>query len=313
MLVFVIMFLFLQNLRYTLIPSLVVPIALLGTCAALQLFGFSINVLTMFAMVLAIGILVDDAIVVVENVERIMAEEGLPPKEATVKAMKQITGAVIGITVVLIAVFVPMAFFPGAIGIIYKQFSVTIVMSMVFSAFMALTLTPALCATILKPIPEGHAHHKNWFFRGFDWLIGKTTNGYGRVVGGAVKRNYRMMVIYMAILAGLGYTYVRLPSGFLPVEDQGYAIAATQLPAGSTAQRTAGVLDQVDDFFMNRSGVRKIVSILGFGFNGNGQNAGISFATYEDWSERGPGDSSEASSVRPWEHLPAFRKAPCSP
>lgn len=293
-LVFVIMFLFLQNLRYTLIPSLVVPIALLGTCAALQLFGFSINVLTMFAMVLAIGILVDDAIVVVENVERIMAEEGLPPKEATVKAMKQITGAVIGITVVLIAVFVPMAFFPGAIGIIYKQFSVTIVMSMVFSAFMALTLTPALCATILKPIPEGHAHHKNWFFRGFDWLIGKTTNGYGHVVGGAVKRNYRMMVIYMAILAGLGYTYVRLPSGFLPVEDQGYAIAATQLPAGSTAQRTEGVLDQVDDFFMNRSGVKKIVSILGFGFNGNGQNAGISFATYEDWSERGPGDSSEA-------------------
>ncbi len=293
-LVFIIMFLFLQNLRYTLIPTLVVPVALLGTCAALQLFGFSINVLTMFAMVLAIGILVDDAIVVVENVERIMAEEGLPPREATVKAMKQITGAVIGITVVLIAVFVPMAFFPGAIGIIYKQFSLTIVMSMVFSALMALTLTPALCATILKPIPAGHAHHKNWFFSTFDRLIGGTTSVYGRVIAGALKRNGRMVGVYIAIVAALGYAYVRLPTGFLPLEDQGYAIAATQLPAGATAERTAGVLSKVDDFFLNRSGVDKIVSILGFGFNGNGQNAGISFATYKDWSQRGPADSSDA-------------------
>ncbi|MCE7029592.1 efflux RND transporter permease subunit [Jiella avicenniae] len=293
-LVFVIMFLFLQNFRYTLIPTLVVPIALLGTCAALQIFGFSINVLTMFAMVLAIGILVDDAIVVVENVERIMAQEGLPPREATKKAMKQITGAVIGITVVLIAVFVPMAFFPGAIGIIYRQFSLTIVMSMVFSALMALTLTPALCATILKPIPAGHEHHKNWFFRLFDKLIGKTTAGYGRVVGGAVRRNVRMLAVYAAIVGALGYAYSKLPSGFLPLEDQGYAIAATQLPAGATAERTAGVLDKVNDFFLNRSGVKRIVSVLGYGFNGNGQNAGLSFATFEDWDERGPGDSSEA-------------------
>ncbi len=293
-LVFVIMFLFLQNFRYTLIPTLVVPVALLGTCAALQVFGFSINVLTMFAMVLAIGILVDDAIVVVENVERIMHEEGLPPKEATIKAMKQITGAVIGITVVLIAVFVPMAFFPGAIGIIYKQFSLTIVMSMVFSALMALTLTPALCATILKPIPAGHAHHKSWFFRGFDRIISKTTSGYSWVIGGAVKRNGRMMVIYAAVVAALGYTYTRLPTGFLPLEDQGYAIAATQLPAGATAERTAEVLKSVDEFFVNRSGVASIVSILGFGFNGSGQNAGLSFPMYKDWSERGPADSSDA-------------------
>ncbi|UOK73348.1 efflux RND transporter permease subunit [Ancylobacter polymorphus] len=293
-LVFAIMFLFLQNLRYTLIPTLVVPIALLGTCAALLIFGFSINVLTMFAMVLAIGILVDDAIVVVENVERIMAQEGLPPKQATIKAMKQITGAVIGITVVLIAVFVPMAFFPGAIGIIYRQFSLTIVMSMVFSALMALTLTPALCATILKPIPAGHAHHKNWFFRGFDRLIGRTTGGYGWIVGGAVKRNFRMMAVYLALVGMLAYAYARLPTGFLPLEDQGYGIATTQLPAGATAERTAEVLAKVDNFFLNRPGVDKIVSILGYGFNGYGQNAGISFATYKDWSERGPADSSDA-------------------
>lgn len=293
-LVFVIMFLFLQNFRYTLIPTLVVPVALLGTCAALYIFGFSINVLTMFAMVLAIGILVDDAIVVVENVERIMHEEGLPPKAATVKAMKQITGAVIGITVVLIAVFVPMAFFPGAIGIIYKQFSLTIVMSMVFSALMALTLTPALCATILKPIPHGGEHKKNWFFRGFDRVINKTTSGYGWLIGGTVKRSLRMMVVYLAIFAALGYTYVRLPTGFLPLEDQGYAIAATQLPAGATTQRTDALLGKVDEFFVNRSGVDKVVTILGFGFNGNGQNAGISFATFKDWSERGPADSSDA-------------------
>lgn len=293
-LVFVIMFLFLQNFRYTLIPTLVVPVALLGTCAALLLFGFSINVLTMFAMVLAIGILVDDAIVVVENVERIMHEEGLPPKEATVKAMKQITGAVIGITVVLIAVFMPMAFFPGAVGIIYKQFSLTIVMSMVFSALMALTLTPALCATILTPIHPDHAHHKNWFFRAFDKVIGKTTSGYGKVVGATIRRSARMMAIYLAIFVVLGYAYVRLPTGFLPLEDQGYAIATTQLPAGATAGRTASVLDKVDEFFLNRSGVAKMVTILGFGFNGNGQNAGISFATFKDWSERGPADSSDA-------------------
>lgn len=293
-LVFVIMFLFLQNLRYTLIPTLVVPVALLGTCASMLAFGFSINVLTMFGMVLAIGILVDDAIVVVENVERIMAEEGLSPKEATKKAMRQITGAVIGITVVLIAVFTPMAFFPGAIGIIYKQFSLTIVVSMIFSALMALSLTPALCATLLKPIAPGHAHHKNWFFRGFDNVIRSTTNGYGWVISGTVKRGIRMMLIYTAILAGLGYTYSRLPSGFLPLEDQGFAIATTQLPAGATAERTAGVLDKVDEFFLHRSGVESVVSILGYGFNGSGQNAGISFATFKDWAERGPADSSDA-------------------
>ncbi|OLP58831.1 multidrug efflux RND transporter permease subunit [Xaviernesmea oryzae] len=293
-LVFVIMFLFLQNLRYTLIPTLVVPVALLGTCAALLLFGFSINVLTMFAMVLAIGILVDDAIVVVENVERIMHEEGLPPRQATAKAMKQITGAVVGITVVLIAVFVPMAFFPGAVGIIYKQFSLTIVMSMVFSALMALTLTPALCATILKPIPAGHSQCKIWFFRVFDRVIARTISGYGWIIGATTRRSLRMMALYAAIVIALGYVYIRLPTGFLPLEDQGYAIATTQLPAGATAERTSNVLKKVDGFFLGRSGIEKIVTILGFGFNGNGQNAGISFATFKDWSDRGPSDSSDA-------------------
>ena len=223
-LVFVVMFIFLQNFRYTIIPTLVVPVALSGTLAVMLAAGFSINVLTMFAMVLAIGILVDDAIVVVENVERIMSEEGLPPLEATRKAMSQITGAIVGITLVLASVFVPLAFFPGSVGVIYRQFSLTMVTSILFSALMALSLTPALCATFLKPVKAGHNHAKGgvfgWFNRGFD----KTSRGYSNIVGRSVRKAGRLMLIYIALLAGLGYFYVQIPSAFLPQEDQGLSL-----------------------------------------------------------------------------------------
>ncbi len=284
-LVFVVMFLFLQNIRYTLIPTIVVPIALLGTCAVMLATGFSINVLTMFAMVLAIGILVDDAIVVVENVERLMAKEGLSPREATIKAMKQISGAIIGITVVLTAVFVPMAFFPGAVGIIYRQFSLTMVVSILFSGFLALTLTPALCATFLKPIPKGH-HEKGgffgWFNRGFDRLAGS----YRGTVGWATNRTGRMMVVYLALLVGLGWAYVRLPSGFLPTEDQGYVITDIQAPPEASQTRTLESVKQVESVFMKEEGVASMFTVLGFSFSGNGLSSGIAFPTLKDWSER---------------------------
>ncbi|WP_370276300.1 efflux RND transporter permease subunit, partial [Roseovarius indicus] len=218
-LVFVVMMIFLQNLRYTIIPMLVVPIALAGTLAVMLGAGFSINVLTMFAMVLAIGILVDDAIVVVENVERIMSEEGLSPREASKKAMSQISGAIVGITLALMAVFVPLAFFPGSVGIIYQQFSLTMVVSIFFSAFLALSLTPALCGTFLKPIPPGHSHEKRgpagWFNRGFD----RTSKGYSGLVGWLIHRSGRMMLVYLALVIGLGWFYARVPAGFLPQED----------------------------------------------------------------------------------------------
>ncbi len=296
-LVFLVMFLFLQNIRYTIIPTLVVPVALLGACAVMYVAGFSINVLTMFAMVLAIGILVDDAIVVVENVERIMAEEGLPPKEATRKAMGQISGAIIGITLVLTAVFVPMAFFPGAVGIIYQQFSLTMVVSILFSGFLALSLTPALCATFLKPIKHDH-HEKRgffgWFNRGFD----RTANGYSGMVGGLAKRSGRMMVVYLALLVGLGYTYIQLPTSFLPNEDQGFLLVDMQAPSEASASRTAEVIQQVEQIFMKEKAVERIVAISGFSFSGSGQNAGLAFVSLKDWSERGPEDSATAIAQR---------------
>ncbi|SOC40454.1 multidrug efflux pump [Rhizobium subbaraonis] len=296
-LVFIVMFLFLQNIRYTIIPTLVVPVALLGTCAAMYVSGFSINVLTMFAMVLAIGILVDDAIVVVENVERIMAEEGLSPKEATKKAMGQITGAIIGITLVLSAVFIPMAFFPGAVGIIYQQFSLTMVVSILFSGFLALSLTPALCATFLKPIKHGH-HEKRgffgWFNRGFD----KTAHGYSGVVSRIITRSGRLMVVYLALLVGLGYAYMQLPTGFLPNEDQGYLIVDMQAPSEASGTRTADVIQQVEKIFLGEDAVAGIVAISGFSFSGTGQNAGLAFVPLKDWSERGPEDSAEAIAGR---------------
>ncbi len=291
-LVFVVMFVFLQNFRYTVIPTLVVPVALLGTCAVMYATGFSINVLTMFAMVLAIGILVDDAIVVVENVERIMAEEGLSPKAATQKAMRQITGAILGITLVLACVFIPMAFFPGSTGIIYRQFSLTMVVSILFSAFLALSLTPALCATFLKPIPKGH-HEKRgiggWFNRKFDSL----TNGYTKTATGTAKRAGRMMVIYLALVAGLGYLFINLPSAFVPDEDQGFLIVDIQGPPEASANRTLASIKQIETIFKADPAVKDIVAIQGFSFSGNGANAALAFVTLKDWSERGAGSSAQ--------------------
>jgi multidrug efflux pump len=289
-LVFVVMFVFLQNFRYTIIPTIVVPVALLGTCAVMYATGFSINVLTMFAMVLAIGILVDDAIVVVENVERIMAEEGLPPKAATRKAMGQITGAILGITLVLACVFIPMAFFPGSTGIIYRQFSLTMVVSILFSAFLALSLTPALCATFLKPIKKGH-HEKEglggWFNRNFDRL----TSGYTSTVASMARRAGRMMVIYLALLLGLGYLFVNLPTAFVPEEDQGYLIVDIQGPPEASANRTVESIKQIEAIFGAEPAVANIVALQGFSFSGNGANAGLAFVTLKDWSERGEGNS----------------------
>lgn len=289
-LVFIVMFVFLQNFRYTVIPTLVVPVALLGTCAVMYATGFSINVLTMFAMVLAIGILVDDAIVVVENVERIMAEEGLSPKAATRKAMGQITGAILGITLVLSSVFIPMAFFPGSTGIIYRQFSLTMVVSILFSAFLALSLTPALCATFLKPIKGGHHHTSGpggWFNRKFEQL----TNGYAASVTAMARRAGRMMVVYLALAVGLGYLFVNLPTSFVPDEDQGFLIVDIQGPPEASANRTIESIRKIETIFKAEPAVANIVAIQGFSFSGNGANAGLAFVTLKDWSERGEGNS----------------------
>ncbi|OJT27056.1 multidrug efflux RND transporter permease subunit [Archangium sp. Cb G35] len=297
-LVFLVMFLFLQNIRYTLIPTLVVPIALLGTCGVLYAMGFSINVLTMFAMVLAIGILVDDAIVVIENVERIMSEEGLSPREATQKAMKQITGAVIGITLVLSAVFVPMGFFPGSVGVIYKQFSLTMVVSILFSALLALSLTPALCATFLKPVTRGHAHASTGFFGWFNRGFERTSNAYRGFVGRTLHRAGRFMLIYVAVFAALGWLFVRLPSSFIPSEDKGFLILGVQGPAEATVNRTLDAVVQMEKTLQAEPGVERVVAILGFSFYGQGQNAALSFATLKPWSERGAEDSADAIAAR---------------
>ena len=284
-LVFLVMLLFLQSLRYTLIPAIVVPVALMGTFATMSLFGYSINVLTMFGMVLAIGILVDDAIVVVENVERIMAEEGLPPREATIKAMSQITGAIVGITAVLIAVFVPMAFFTGSVGAIYRQFSMSMVSAMVFSAIMAITLTPALCATVLKPIEPGH-HERKGFFGLFNRFFRRTTASYESGVKKMLRTTGRYMVIYGVIIACVVWMASRMPTSFLPAEDQGYLLANVQLPPGASTGRTLSVMEQAEQYFMKEPGVAGIVSVIGFSFSGNGQNGGLLFVPLKDWKER---------------------------
>ena len=293
-LVFVVMFLFLQNFRYTLIPTIVVPVALLGTCTTLLLFGYSINMLTMFGMVLAIGILVDDAIVVVENVERIMAEEGLSPREATRKAMTQITSAIIGITLVLVAVFVPMAFFPGSVGIIYRQFSVTIVAAISFSALMALSLTPALCATLLKPVEAGHGHARSGVFGWFNRKLDAVKDGYGRIVGWSILRTGRLMLVYVALLAGLTLAFVRLPGGFLPIDDQGFFTVDVQTPPESSFNRTASAVQKVEEYLKTRSGIDNVTFLTGFSFLGQGQNTAQAFVSLKDWSERGPKDSAAA-------------------
>jgi multidrug efflux pump len=285
-LVFFVMFLFLQNIRYTLIPTIVVPIALLGTCAVMLFAGFSINVLTMFGMVLAIGILVDDAIVVVENVERIMNEEGLSPKAATRKAMSQITGAIIGITLVLVAVFVPMAFFPGSVGIIYQQFSVSVVTSIAFSAFLALSLTPALCATLLKPVKKGHGHAKGGLFGWFNRFVDRETARYGRGVSGLIARSGRVMVVYLVLVAGLGYAFVRMPEGFLPVEDQGFFTVDIQTPPGSSFNRTLEAVKKVEEHLTAQPGVATVTIVNGFSFSGQGQMTSQAFVTLKPWGER---------------------------
>lgn len=316
LLVFIVMYVFLQNFRYTLIPTIVVPVALLGTFAVMQVAGFSINVLTMFGMVLAIGILVDDAIVVVENVERIMSEEGLSPREATRKAMSQITGAIIGITLVLIAVFIPMAFFGGAVGAIYRQFSLSMVSSMVFSALMALTLTPALCATILKPVEAGHHHEKKGFFGWFNRGFARTATGYQGVIAKILTRTGRYLIIFLLICGVVGWLYVRLPSSFLPNEDQGYIITNVQLPPGASKSRTEAVLNKVEEYMAKQPGVARTIAVAGFSFSGNGQNAGLVFVPLKDWSERGAEDSAEKIAGRAFGALSGIADAiifPLSP
>jgi multidrug efflux pump len=293
-LVFVVMFLFLQNIRYTIIPTIVVPVALLGTCAALLLAGYSINMLTMFGMVLAVGILVDDAIVVVENVERIMAEEGLPPKEATRKAMAQITSAIIGITLVLMAVFVPMAFFPGSVGIIYRQFSVTMVAAIGFSALLAMSLTPALCATLLKPVQAGHAHAKRGVFGLFNRTVDSSRNRYVLIVQGALKRTGRLMLIYAILLGGLTFAFIRMPGGFLPVDDQGFITTDVQTPPDSSYARTQAAIDRVEKYLAQRAGIENVTFLTGFSYAGQGINTAQAFISLKDWSDRGPRDSAAA-------------------
>ena len=297
-LVFLVMFLFLQNFRYTLIPTIVVPVCLLGTFAVMSVIGFSVNMMTMFGMVLAIGILVDDAIVVVENVERIMAEEGLSPKEATRKAMKQISGAIVGITMVLSAVFFPLAFMGGSVGVIYQQFSLSLAVSILFSGFLALSMTPALCVTLLKPIPKGQHAEKKGFFGWFNRRFSGLTRGYQRTTGGLVKRSGMFMLVYLVIVAALAFSFLRLPEAFLPPEDQGYLIVDVQLPPGATTPRTEKTVAAMEEHFLSRPSVAGIVSVMGFSFSGMGQNAALAFPTLVDWSERDAEESVQAESQR---------------
>ncbi|MBF5096219.1 efflux RND transporter permease subunit [Azospirillum sp. INR13] len=287
-LVFVVMYLFLQNFRATLIPTIAVPVVLLGTFGVLSAFGFSVNVLTMFGMVLAIGLLVDDAIVVVENVERVMSEEGLPPREATRKSMDQITGALVGIALVLSAVFVPMAFFGGSAGAIYRQFSLTIVSAMALSVVVALVLTPALCATILKPVTVGHGHSKRGFFGLFNRGFDASSRVYVRGVRGAVNRLGRYFIAYLLILGGLGYLFLQMPSSFLPTEDRGQLFVLWSAPPNASAERTAETAKAVTTHFLEKEkdSVEGLFTIVGFNFSGRGQNAGMAFVRLKDWSER---------------------------
>ncbi|MDY4366485.1 efflux RND transporter permease subunit [Pectobacterium brasiliense] len=284
-LVFLVMYLFLQNVRYTFIPAIVAPIALLGTFTVMLMSGFSINVLTMFGMVLAIGIIVDDAIVVVENVERIMAEEGLGPKEATQKAMKEITGAVVGITLVLSAVFIPMAMATGSVGTIYRQFTLSMAVSILISAFLALSLTPALCATLLKPIDK-NAHEKRGFFGWFNRKFSAMTDRYESGVTRMLKRVGRSLAVYAALCVVLFLSMRSVPSSFLPEEDQGYFLTSIQLPSDATEERTLGVVKTFEDTVLGREGIETNLSIMGFSFSGSGPNSAMAFTTLKDWGER---------------------------
>lgn len=297
-LVFVVMFVFLQNWRATLIPTLAVPVVLLGTFAVLSAFGYSINTLTMFGMVLAIGLLVDDAIVVVENVERVMDEEGLSPLEATRKSMHQISGALIGVGLVLSAVFLPMAFFGGTTGVIYRQFSITIVSAMTLSVLVALIFTPALCATLLRPKPAG-GDWSSKVFGGFNRLVERTTAGYERGVAHVLKRSGRFVILFVLMGALMAVLYTRLPTSFVPDEDQGVLFVSLQLPAGATQERTDKVIEQIEEHFLENETdtVDSTYLVAGFGFSGSGQNVGTGFIRLKDWSER-PDSSQSAEAVQ---------------
>ena len=297
-LVFAVMYLFLENFRATLIPAVVVPVALMGALAGLYVLGYSINVLTMFAMVLAIGIVVDDAIVVVENVERIMTEEGLPPREATRKAMGQIFAAIIGITLVLIAVFLPMTFFGGSVGAIYRQFSVTLVLTMAFSALMALTLTPAMCATILKHEPGKELMPSTGFFGWFNRMFRRSATGYHSAVAGILKRTGRWLLVYAAIIGAVVVLMYNLPGSFLPEEDQGYFINVVQLPPGATQERTLEVVKQLEAYYLKQPEVDHIIGVVGFSFFGRGQNAALAFVRLKDWDERKDANSLAGPVIR---------------
>ncbi|GMV45896.1 MAG: multidrug efflux RND transporter permease subunit [Pseudomonadota bacterium] len=317
LLVFLVMYLFLQDIRYTLIPTLVVPVALLGTFATLLALGFSINVLTMFGMVLVIGIVVDDAIVVVENVERIMSEEGLHPLAATRKAMGQISNAIVGVTVVLVSVFVPLAFFAGAVGNIYRQFAAVMLSSILFSAFMALSFTPALCATLLRPVEAGHKHARSGPFGWFNRAFAQGTRNYERSVAWVLPHAWRSLVVYVAVALALAWMWTRLPTSFLPNEDQGTVLVNVQLPPGATAARTQAVMAQVEKYMLAQPEVESMVGVLGFSFSGNGQNAGLAFVALKDWKERrGAEHSAQALAARAFGGLAGIRDAfvfPLSP
>ncbi|AYY44291.1 efflux RND transporter permease subunit [Citrobacter freundii] len=294
-LVFLVMYLFLQNIRATLIPTIAVPVVLLGTFAVLAAFRYSINTLTMFGMVLAIGLLVDDAIVVVENVERVMMEDNLPPKEATEKSMSQIQGALVGIAMVLSAVFIPMAFFGGSTGAIYRQFSITIVSAMALSVLVALILTPALCATLLKPVSAEHHEKKSGFFGWFNTKFDHSVNHYTNSVSGIVRKTGRYLAVYLIIVIGMAVLFMRLPTSFLPEEDQGVFMTMIQLPAGATQERTQKVLDQVTQYYLTneKANVESVFTVNGFSFSGQGQNSGLAFVSLKPWNER----SGEENSV----------------
>lgn len=295
-LVFLVMYLFLENFRATLIPTIVVPVALSGAVAGLYVFGFSINVLTLFALVLAIGILVDDAIVVVEAVERIMSTEGLSPREATRKAMDQIFNAIIGITLVLTAVFAPMIFFGGSVGVIYRQFAVTLILTMLFSAVMALTLTPALCASLLKHQPGKEILPSKGFFGWFNRTFARTTEGYCSWVGRAVRRTGRCLIVYAVIIAATAGLFIHLAGSFLPEEDQGNFITMVQLPPGASQERTVEVLSQIEQYYLKQPEVNHVIGVVGFSLFGRGQNAALAFVTLKDWGER-KGQASSATGI----------------
>ncbi|WP_205304761.1 efflux RND transporter permease subunit [Salmonella enterica] len=300
-LVFLVMYLFLQNIRATLIPTIAVPVVLLGTFAVLAAFGYSINTLTMFGMVLAIGLLVDDAIVVVENVERVMMEDNLSPREATEKSMSQIQGALVGIAMVLSAVFIPMAFFGGSTGAIYRQFSITIISAMALSVLVALILTPALCATLLKPVSAEHHEKKSGFFGWFNTRFDHSVNHYTNSVSGIVRNTGRYLIIYLLIVVGMAVLFLRLPTSFLPEEDQGVFLTMIQLPSGATQERTQKVLDQVTHYYLNneKANVESVFTVNGFSFSGQGQNSGMAFVSLKPWEERnGEENSVEAVIAR---------------